>query len=246
MHKSQCYPHEVEHDALEGTTMVVLFLSDPTATQTSYFIWIRCQWSLINTKRQKSQDQDHHNFRPKTITILDSEEDKRRYTAAITPTGSGIHLPSMIIFHGTATGHFARNEHATYPSDAIHATQKKVWMDAWCINVWFDKVLTPYIAIFPAHITLITSLTLTTVTWCQLSWAELRCWEMRSSISEQDVPPSASPSMWPSISHSGADFTTFGQIFWSQTDLWMVCSKPRKNSGCNVNKTLIGHDGGSQ
>ena len=103
----------------------------------------------------------------KTITILVSNGDKRRCTAAITITGSGIQHPNMVIFCGTVTGHIARTELATYPAGVMYATQPKAWMDVRCMETWVNRVWAPYIATAPNHITPIISLIPIIATWCQ-------------------------------------------------------------------------------
>jgi hypothetical protein len=51
----------------------------------------------------------------KTAHIRTSTNDTKRATVAVTITGSGLVLPSMVVFKGTPDGRIARTEFANYP-----------------------------------------------------------------------------------------------------------------------------------
>lgn len=112
------------------------------------------------------------------------------------------------------------------------------------MNIWFDEVLAPYIAITPAHVTHIIVLDLYCCQMMPTDRSRIKDLGAMSSIFMEDVPPSSSPLMLSSISHSRTSFGTFEQFFGHNQTCGWKSTKPGKNSGCNVDKALIGHDDG--
>ncbi len=65
---------------------------------------------------------------------------------AVTITGDGMVLPSMIIFKGRHGGRIARLEFATYPAGHHCCCQEAAWMDEQVMLTWVEEVLAPYAA----------------------------------------------------------------------------------------------------
>ena len=147
-HKSQTDPSLVQDEAREWMAMIVPTLVGPERDPNFILNMDQTPVKFENTSKGTLEKTG-----TKTITILATDADKRRCTAAITITASGIQLPNMVIFRGTATGRIARTELSTYPAGAVYATQAKAWMDARCMEIWVSEVLAPYVATAPAHIT---------------------------------------------------------------------------------------------
>lgn len=113
-------------------------------------------------------------------------------------------------------------------------------MDNWCMDVWVDEVLSPYIALISAHITHIIFLDSYCCHMIPTAISRIKDVQAKFSISQEDVPQSASPSTWASIRHSRASFCTVGQNFWSSMDFWMAKFQSRKEFRllCGKNKHL--------
>ncbi len=71
---------------------------------------------------------------------------------AVTITGSGAVLPSMVIFKGKPNGRIAKNEFSDYPTTHHWKCQDNAWMDEGVMIAWVDEVLKPYIATAPEHV----------------------------------------------------------------------------------------------
>jgi len=112
-HKSQTDPSLVQDAAREWMAMIVPTLVGPERDPNFILNMDQTPVKFENTSKGTLEKTG-----TKTITILATDADKRRCTAAITITASGIQLPNMVIFRGTATGRIARTELAPYPAGA--------------------------------------------------------------------------------------------------------------------------------
>ena len=88
----------------------------------------------------------------KTVHIRTSTNDTKRATVAVTITGSGAVLPSMVIFKGKPNGRIAKTEFANYPTTHRWRCQDNAWMDEGVMIAWVDEILKPYVANAPEHI----------------------------------------------------------------------------------------------
>ena len=88
----------------------------------------------------------------KTVHVRTSTNDTKRATVAVTITGSGAVLPSMVIFKGTPNGRIAKKEFSDYPTTHHWKCQGNAWMDEGVMIAWVDEVLKPYVATAPEHI----------------------------------------------------------------------------------------------
>jgi hypothetical protein len=64
---------------------------------------------------------------------------------AVTITGDGTVLPSMIIFKGKHDGHIAQLELATYLAGHQYCCQEATWMDEQVMLAWVEEVMAPYV-----------------------------------------------------------------------------------------------------
>ncbi len=74
----------------------------------------------------------------KEVHIRSSGSDKKRMTAVVTCTGSGLMLTTLAIFKGKRKLKFVA------PSGIKTALQVKGWMDAGLMIKWFENVILPY------------------------------------------------------------------------------------------------------
>jgi len=88
----------------------------------------------------------------KTVHIRTSTNDTKRATVAVTITGSGAVLPSMVIFKGKPNGRIAKTEFSDYPTTHRWRCQDNAWMDEGVMIDWVDEVLKPYVATAPEHV----------------------------------------------------------------------------------------------
>ncbi len=68
---------------------------------------------------------------------------------AVTITGDGMVLPSMIMFKGKHEGRIARSEFAAYLAGHRYCCQDVVWIDKHVMLTWVEEVLAPYVATAP-------------------------------------------------------------------------------------------------
>ena len=88
----------------------------------------------------------------KTVHIRTSTNDTKRATVAVTITGSGLVLPSMVVFKGKPNGRIANTEFGDYPTTHRYRCQDNAWMDERVMIAWVDEILKPYVANAPEHI----------------------------------------------------------------------------------------------
>ena len=77
----------------------------------------------------------------KTVHIRTSTNDTKRAMVAVTITGSGAVLPSMVIFKGKPNGRIAKSEFANYPTTHRWRCQDNAWMDEGVMIAWVDEIL---------------------------------------------------------------------------------------------------------
>jgi len=88
----------------------------------------------------------------KTVHMRTSTHDTKRATVAVSITGAGSVLPSMVIFKGKPDGRIARNEFSDYPRNHQYRCQDNAWMDEEVMVAWVNDVLKPYVANAPDHV----------------------------------------------------------------------------------------------
>jgi len=88
----------------------------------------------------------------KTVHVRTSPHDTKRATVAVSITGAGSVLPSMVIFKGKPDGRIARNEFSDYPRNHQYRCQDNAWMDEEVMVAWVNDVLKPYVANAPDHV----------------------------------------------------------------------------------------------
>ena len=88
----------------------------------------------------------------KTVHVRTSTHDTKRATVAVTITGAGLVLPSMVIFKGKSNGRIARKEFHDYPTIHHYRCQDNAWMDEEVMIAWVDAVLKPYVANAPEDV----------------------------------------------------------------------------------------------
>lgn len=71
-----------------------------------------------------------------------------RCTVLLGITASGLKLPPLLVFKGTATGR-VRREFVNYNPGARYATQEKAWVDQAVMQRWIETVWTPWTAMHP-------------------------------------------------------------------------------------------------
>ncbi len=77
----------------------------------------------------------------KTVHIHLSTNDTKRATVAVTITGSGSLLPSMVVFKGKPKGQITNTEFSDYPTTHRYRCQENAWM----MIAWVEDVLKPYV-----------------------------------------------------------------------------------------------------
>ena len=65
----------------------------------------------------------------KTVHIRTSTNDTKRAMVAVTITGLGLVLPSMVVFKGKPNGCIEKTEFADYPTTKQCQCQENAWMD---------------------------------------------------------------------------------------------------------------------
>ena len=88
----------------------------------------------------------------KTVHIHTSTNNTKHAMVAVTITGSGAVLLSMVIFKGKPNGCITKTEFANYLTTHQWRCQDNAWMDEGVMIVWVDEILKPYIANAPEHI----------------------------------------------------------------------------------------------
>jgi hypothetical protein len=134
-HESQHKPEEVQEEATDYMRLIRPFLignhRDPrfilNMDQTPVYF-------LMNAKRTLEL------IGKKTIHIRTSTYDTKRATVAVTITGDGTVLPSVVVFKGKANGRIAKKEFATFPTSHHYHCQDAAWMDETVMLAWVDQV----------------------------------------------------------------------------------------------------------
>ena len=88
----------------------------------------------------------------KTVHVRTSTHDTKRATVAVTITGAGSVLPSMVIFKGKSNGRIARKEFRDYPTIHHYRCQDNAWMDEEVMIAWVDAALKLYVANAPEDV----------------------------------------------------------------------------------------------
>ncbi len=85
----------------------------------------------------------------KTIHVCKTENRMKRAMGAFTIMAAGNFLTPMIIYQGKPHRHITAKEMPKYDPTSDYACQEATWMDEWCILIWVDQILGPYLVVNP-------------------------------------------------------------------------------------------------
>jgi hypothetical protein len=71
----------------------------------------------------------------------------KRATGAFTITAAGNFLTPMIILKSKPGGMIEKKELPKFNPSSVYACHDAAWMDEWCMILWVDQILGPYLTV---------------------------------------------------------------------------------------------------
>ena len=88
----------------------------------------------------------------KSVHVMETTNDTKRVTVAVTITAAGDQLRPVMVFKGVPGGRIEQREIGTYPDGPKYCLQKKAWMDEAVMLKWVEDILEPYVSTAPDYI----------------------------------------------------------------------------------------------